>query len=56
MLGSRDDIIGQYTSTFQRLKEMFAMRSDLSILKGLEDVKEEVGQLSKSLTDYKRIG
>ena len=56
MLNSSDDVIAQYASAFQQLKERFDARSRLSALKVLGDVSQGVVQLSDILDDMRDMG
>jgi len=53
---SSDDVISQYSSAFQQLKERFMLRSGLTTLKVLRNVRLGVVQLSDMLEDMKDMG
>ncbi|KIM74793.1 hypothetical protein PILCRDRAFT_693732 [Piloderma croceum F 1598] len=53
ILKSSDNIIAQYTTAFQQLKDRFEARSCLATLKVLRDVSQGVVQLSNILDDLR---
>jgi len=56
LLTSSDDVISEYTSAFQQLKERFLLRSSVATLKVCREVRQGVVQLSDTVEYIKDMG